>query len=125
MSRRHPDRPDGVMGRPPAVLGSHPGTGNWRPYKTGRRPQRLQKLINEVDAQYRGGRPSLAVLFNVAPLASASCPLCGKAFHCYKSFRTGRASLRGRIMDHTSRKHQELGIRERSTLADRAVEKIP
>lgn len=125
MSRRHPERPAGRMGRPPAVLGSHPGTEDWRPYKTGRRPRRLQNLINDVDAQYRAGRPSLAVLFDVAPIASASCPLCGSMYHCYKPSRTARASLRGRIMDHTSRKHQELGIRERSTLADRAVENIP
>lgn len=123
MSRRHPERPDGVMGRPPRVLGQNAALKAWKPYRRGRRPGRLSLLYERVDAMYYRGRPSAEVLVAVPPLATASCPRCGNTYHCFTHKRTPRSNLRKLICDHATKKHGDLTRREVSLLADLALER--
>ena len=54
-------------------------------------------------------------------MASASCPLCGSP---YKSLRARKPweKVRHHLADHMTRRHPDLGTRDRSLLLDRALE---
>lgn len=56
-------------------------------------------------------------------MVSVVCPLCGGSYHTETSQRTRRA-LRHHLMQHAATRHPLLGDRERSLLADLAVEGV-
>lgn len=115
MSQRHPDRPDGVMGRPPIVIRVPGKLAGWRPH-VGRPTKRLAYLFRRVDEQ--------SEIREVAvPIAKVTCPACTSVFQLFDSGnRTPRAYMRSKILDHANREHPWMTLRSKSLLADRAVE---
>lgn len=123
MSRRHPDRPDGAMGRPPILIRSNPKIANWRPKRGGRWTVRERYLMRRVDEL--ANRKSMSSVQEAWYMAEAivRCPLCGASFPTRTlRHQTARNHGRFRVMQHALDKHPELSLRERSLLADRAVE---
>ncbi len=116
MSKRHPDRPNGQMGRPPIVVRVSGKLAGWTPRRVGRPTKRLQYLFRRVDQAYERAEVAL-------PVAIVTCPACPSRFQLFDSGnRTPRAYMRSKIMDHAKRQHSWMTIRAQSLLADRAVE---
>ncbi len=118
MSRRHPDRPPGQMGRPAIVVRISSKLRGWTPKRTGRPTKREAYLFRRVDELVSGRKPKV-----VTPKAVVRCPECHGSFQLFSfGARTPRSYMRSKIMDHAKRIHPWMSVREQSLLADRAVE---
>lgn len=120
-----------AQGRPPDALGHDHRAREWTPGSFGTRSKErrefLRRRVKEVRDNARlaeWGIVRLAQwLEDHSSRSRVYCPECTVGFLARQNgVKTPRGNARVKIMDHAAREHPELSDRERSLLADRAVE---